>query len=52
MLAAKVPLEDGPVMAASPALLEFVRTIAKRDDLLGAQAREELKLFDLPLSNA
>jgi len=39
-------------MAASPALLEFVRTIAKRDDLLGAQAREELKLFDLPLSNA
>jgi hypothetical protein len=47
ILAGNVPPEDGRLMAAAPMLLEFVAAIGKRNDLLGAQARTELKILGL-----
>jgi len=47
ILAINVPIEDGPTMAAAPALREFLEAIARRSDLLGVRARDELKLLGL-----
>jgi len=47
ILASNVPVEDGPAMAAAPLLVEFLEAIAKRSDLLGVRARDELKLLGL-----
>jgi hypothetical protein len=48
MLAESVSIEDAPLLAAGPFLLEIAQMVAKRQDELGERARIALRALALP----
>src|SRR5262245_49712823 len=52
ILASHVSFTNGPLIAAAPCLLDFVRAVAKRQDDRGQAARSGLKALDLGLTAA
>lgn len=50
IVATRVSFMNGPLIAAAPSLLEFVRAIATRQDELGEAARNELELLGVGIA--